>query len=53
VLHRAFPKPNLSNFDPVIFTYSYRIAPRILDAITMVDPAAVVRWHNAGLRLFW
>jgi hypothetical protein len=54
VLHRRSPKrPVFSNFDRLIFICLYRIAPHVLDALTIVDPATVVRWHRAGFRLFW
>src|SRR3954451_16337211 len=52
VLRRRSPKrPVLRNFDRLIFICLYRIAPRILDAITIVEPATVVRWHRAWLSL--
>src|SRR6188472_2981701 len=47
------PLPVLSNFDRMIFVCLYRIAPRILDAITIVEPETVIRWHRAGFRSFW
>src|SRR3954465_128895 len=54
VLHRRSPKrPVLSAFDRVVFICFYRIAPRILDAFTIVEPETVLRWHRAGFRLFW
>jgi transposase InsO family protein len=54
VLRRRSPKrPVLRNFDRLIFICLYRIAPRILDALTIVEPATVVRWHRAGFRSFW
>jgi transposase InsO family protein len=54
VLHRRSPKrPVFSNFDRLIIICLYRIAPRVLDALTIVDPATVVRWHRAGFRPFW
>jgi transposase InsO family protein len=54
VLHRRSPKrPVFSNFDRLIFICLYRIAPRMLDALTIVEPATVVRWHRTGFRLFW
>jgi hypothetical protein len=37
----------------MIFVCLYRIAPRILDAITIVGPETVIRWHRAGFRSFW
>src|SRR6476659_1696240 len=54
VLRRASPqRPVFSNFDRMIFVCLYRIAPRILDAITIVKPETVLRWHRAGFRSFW
>ena len=39
VLRRTSPRRAvLSNFDRMIFVCLYRIAPRILDAITIVEP---------------
>src|SRR3954451_3798479 len=44
VLRRTSPRrPVFSNFDRMIFVCSYRIAPRILDALTTVEPETVVR----------
>src|SRR6476469_622118 len=54
VLHRGSPKrPVFSNFDRMVFVCLYRIAPRILEALTIVEPETVVRWHRAGFRCFW
>src|SRR6476620_3140155 len=54
VLHRRSPKrPVFSNFDRMVFVCWYRIAPRILDALTIVEPETVIRWHRAGFRSFW
>src|SRR3982751_1840326 len=54
VLHRSAPKrPTLRNFDRLVFVCLYRIAPRILDTFTLVEPETVLRWHRAGFRSFW
>src|SRR4051794_16049830 len=54
VLRRRSPRrPVLSNFDRLIFVCLYRIAPRILDAVTIVQPETIIRWHRAGFRSFW
>jgi transposase InsO family protein len=54
VLRRTSPRrPVFSNFDRMIFVCLYRIAPRILDALTIVEPETVTRWHRAGFRSFW
>ena len=31
----------------------YRPFPSILDAITVVKPEAVIRWHRRGVRAYW
>jgi hypothetical protein len=54
VLRRKSPKRlAFSNFDRLIFTSLYRIAPRVVNALAIVEPATVIRWHGAGFRLFW
>jgi len=42
-----------NNFDCLIFTSLYRIAPHIVNALAIVEPETVIRWHRAGFRLFW
>ena len=42
-----------NNFDRLIFASLYRIAPRIVNALAIVEPTTVIRWHRAGFRLFW
>src|SRR3954453_14544232 len=52
VLRRTSPqRPVFSNFDRMILVCLYRIAPRILDALTIVEPETVIRWHRAGFSL--
>src|SRR4051812_28918611 len=54
VLRRSAPqRPILSNFDRLIFVCLYWIAPRILDAVAIIEPETVIRWHRAGFRSFW
>src|SRR5580704_7565024 len=33
--------------------YQPRIAPGVLNALVIVKPETVIRWHRAGFRLFW
>jgi hypothetical protein len=40
-------------FDRLVFVGLYRLAPGILDALAIVRPDTVVRWHQAGFRSFW
>ena len=54
VLRRKSPKRSVFRpFDRLVFVGLYRLAPGILDALAIVRPEAVVRWHRAGFRSFW
>ena len=54
VLRRSTPKrPALRSFDRLIFILLYRLSPTVLDAMTIVRPETIVRWHRAGFRGFW
>jgi hypothetical protein len=43
----------LTNGDRTFFVLLYRWFPSILQAMTIVRPETVVRWHRAGLRRYW
>jgi hypothetical protein len=43
----------LTWIDRALFVWLYRGFPRILDAITIVRPETIVRWHRKGFRAFW
>jgi transposase InsO family protein len=43
----------LRNFDRLIFVWMYRLFPSILNAITVVKPETVIRWHRRGFRAYW
>jgi transposase InsO family protein len=43
----------LRNIDRLIFVWIYRRFPSILDAITVVKPETVIRWHRRGFRAYW
>ena len=54
VLKRKSPKRLVfSNFDRLVFSGLYWIAPRIVNALVIVEPETVIRWHRAGFRSFW
>jgi len=54
VLRRGAPKRRTFNIcDRLIFVLLYRIAPGILDALAIVQPETILRWHRAGFRAFW
>ena len=43
----------LTNGDRMFFALLYRWFPSILQAMTIVRPETVVRWHRAGFRRYW
>jgi transposase InsO family protein len=54
VLQRKIPKkPQLSGTDKVLFVWLYRLFPRVIGAITIIQPETVIRWHRAGFRAWW
>jgi hypothetical protein len=54
VLRRKAPKRlAFSSFDRLFFASLYRIAPGVVNALVIVKPETVIRWHRAGFRLFW
>ena len=54
VLQRTAPKRLcFSAFDRVIFVGLYRLFPNLRDALAVVRPETVIRWHRAGFRAYW
>ena len=54
VLRRRSPRRvRLSNVDRLMFTGLYRLAPSVLDALKILQPETVIRWHRAGFRSYW
>ena len=47
----ARPYPALSGRSPTL-GLAYRIWPRCLNIMVLVKPAAVIKWHRQGFRLF-
>jgi hypothetical protein len=47
VLRRKSPKRLVfSNIDRLVFASLYRIVPRIVNALVIVQPETVIRWHR-------
>src|SRR5271166_5290506 len=40
-------------FDRLMFVGLYRLFPDIRDALAVVRPETVIRWHRAGFRAYW
>jgi hypothetical protein len=54
VLRRKSPRRvRLWNIDRLLFVWSYRPYPSLLDAIIIVQPETVIRWHRRGFRAYW
>src|ERR1700726_1635529 len=54
VLRRtALKKQTFGAIDRLVFVGLYRLFPRVLDALAIVRPGTVIRWHRAGFRLYW
>ena len=39
--------------DRLFFIQLYRWFPSVLEAITIIRPETLVRWHRAGFRCYW
>jgi hypothetical protein len=54
ILSRKRPaRVRLRNLDRLILVWLYRFFPSILNAITVVKPETVIRWHRRGFRAYW
>src|ERR1700680_4588742 len=54
VLRRKSPQRlTFTSIDRLLFAGLYRLAPGGLDALKIVRPETVVRWHRAGFRAYW
>jgi transposase InsO family protein len=55
ILQRRSPRRRLHLrwIDRALFIWLYRRYPRILDAMSIVRPETVVRWHRKGLARYW
>ena len=54
VLRRGAPRKfSFCAVDRMIFVGLYRMFPKICDALAIVKPETLVRWHRAGFRSYW
>ena len=54
VLRRRFPSnPKLVVAERLLFVWLYRLFPSVLNAVTIIRPETIVRWHRTGFRLYW
>src|SRR6266513_1457642 len=54
VLRRKSPKRvALRSIDRLLLVGLYRLAPGVLEALKIIRPETLLRWHRAGLRSYW
>ena len=54
VLRRRSPKRvTVGNIDRLVFAGLDRLVPEVLDALKILKPETVIRWHRAGFRAWW
>jgi hypothetical protein len=54
VLRRTAPKRlSFSVLDHLVFVGLYRLFPKACDALAIVKPDTIIRWHRAGFRAYW
>ena len=53
VLRRKSPKRMaFTDVDRLVFARLYHLAPGVLNALKIVKPETVIRWHRAGFRIW-
>jgi hypothetical protein len=50
---RVHGRVRLINSDRWFFVQLYRWFPSIVNALTIIRPETVIRWHRAGFRYYW
>jgi hypothetical protein len=43
----------LTSGDHLFFVWHYRLCRSVLNAIAIIQPDTIIRWHRAGFRLYW
>ena len=43
----------LSSIDRLLLVGLYRLAPGVLEALRIIRPETLMRWHRAGFRAYW
>src|ERR1700674_3087792 len=54
ILRRRAPgRTRLSNADRLVFVWLYRLCPTVVDAVAIIRPEMLIRWHRRGFRALW
>jgi transposase InsO family protein len=46
-------RQTFSAIDRLVFAGLYRLAPTVLDALAILKPGTVIKWHRAGFSSYW
>ncbi len=54
ILRRQSPRcTRLSNPDRLVFVWLYRLCPTVVDAVAIIRPETLIRWHRRGFKAVW
>jgi len=54
ILSRRAPKrPRMTGIDRALFVWFCRLFPNVADAVSIIRPETIIRWHRAGFRMWW
>jgi hypothetical protein len=54
ILRRRAPRRIwLSRADRLAFVWLYRLCPAMVDAVVIIRPETLIRWHRRGFKAFW
>ena len=53
VLKGRRPRPMLSRFEKLFWVIAHRLWSAMKEALIVVTPETVIRWHRAGFRFYW
>jgi hypothetical protein len=53
VLQRAKPHPHLKSHDRLTIAVATKLFPSAVNAVAIVRPETVIRWHRSFWRLLW
>jgi|SRR5579871_760016 len=53
VARRPPRRLRLSLLDRLVFVWLYRLCPAVLDAVAIIRPETLIRWHRQGIRAYW
>ena len=50
---KIYQRMVFTDIDRLVFARLYHLAPGVLNALKIVKPETVIRWHRAGFRAYW